>query len=112
LISPDEKDKARQILIDLVDENIEQIEAIPHVKEAQGAEAQARRDVARLSFDQSTLGDLVRQHEHRCQSTLLQGFEMLKKIRGRKKAEGDEPARCERRIPIPKTYGGTRHRSI
>jgi hypothetical protein len=111
LVRPEEKDKAPQILIDLVDTHIEQIEEILQARDAQSPETQARREVTRLNFDHSPEGELMRTYERRCHSTLLRGLEVLKKVRGKKKTERDEPPRYERRVPIPKDYARAGHRS-
>ena len=111
LVRPEEKDKAPQILIYLVDTHIEQIEEILQARDAQSPETQARREVTRLNFDHNPEGELMRTYERRCHSTLLRGLEVLKKVRGKKKTERDEPPRYERRVPIPKDYGRAGHRS-
>ena len=105
LVGPEEKDKAREILIDLVDTEIEQIEMILQDREGVTPEEQGRRDVAALNFDKSPDGELMRRYELRYLSALRRGVDVLKKIRGKGKERRDGLPADERRVPIPEAVG-------
>ena len=87
LVSADDPVKCRQILIDLVDENIERLDAKLEEHEA-NADVHAQRAFARLGFDKSPDGQRIRQHQMKCVNALYRGMETYRKYQGKKKAEG------------------------
>jgi len=93
LVSTKDKARCRQILIDLADQNIERLNANLELHDA-SADANAERTVARLSFDQSPEGELIRAYEMKCVSAFFRAIETFRKYQGKKKAEG-EPRRIE-----------------
>ena len=87
LVSADDPVKCRQVLIDLVDENIERLDAKLEEHEA-NADVHAQRAFASLGFDKSPDGQRIRQHQMRCVNALYRGMETYRKYQGKKKAEG------------------------
>ena len=90
LVSADDPVKCRQLLIDLVDENIERLDAKLAEHEA-NADVHAQRAFARLGYDNSADGHRIRQHQMRCVNALYRGMETYRKYQGKKKAEGGGP---------------------
>ena len=87
LVSGDDPVKCRQVLIDLVDENLERLDAKLEEHEA-NADVHAQRAFASLGFDNSPHGQRIRQHQMRCVNALYRGMETYRKYQGKKKAEG------------------------
>ena len=92
LVSTDEPEKARRILIDLVEANVGRIEAILEKYGEEGADEIADRSIARLGFDASRDGELIRRHQARCRNGLLRAIEPNRKQRtdGGRRAASDE----------------------
>jgi hypothetical protein len=106
LVRTDEPEKARRILIDLVDANVGRIEAILEKYGEEGPEEIADRSIAQLGFDASREGELIRRHQARCRNGLLRGIEPNRRQRtdGGRRAASDEEwwARdAGRRMPRP-----------
>ena len=90
LVSGDDPVKCRQVLIDLVDENIERLDAKLEEHEA-NADVHAQRAFASLGFDKSPDGQRIRQHQMRCVNALYRGMETYRKYQGEeegRRAEG------------------------
>ena len=68
-----EKEDWRQMLVDLADQNIERLTAKLEVHE-QNADAQAERIFARLSFDPSPEGEVLRNYQIKCTNALFRGM--------------------------------------
>ena len=86
LVSGDDPVKCRQVLIDLVDENVERLDAKLEEHEA-NADVHAQRAFASLGVDKSPDGQRIRQHQMRCVNALYRGMETYRKYQGKKKAE-------------------------
>jgi hypothetical protein len=72
LVGPDEPEKARAILIELVEENIARVEAILEAHDENAAE-EADRTIARRSVDLSRDGDRIWRRLMRCRVELRRG---------------------------------------
>jgi len=107
LVSTEDKAQCRQILIDLVDWNIDQLNT-SIAAHAADADANAQGTIARLSVDKSPEAQRLRAYHLKCLSAFARGLETFRKYQGKKKAEGEprkiqEPGRwpedSRRRIP-------------
>jgi hypothetical protein len=87
LVRPNEPKRARQILIDLVDENIREIEGIlaEHVENRQD---KARRDKDYNGFDPSREGEAIRRHWLRCRNSMDRGMKTYEKLGKRRSKAG------------------------
>jgi hypothetical protein len=83
LVRPDEKEKARQILIDLVDENVERL-AFKLEAFAEKADDIALTSVTRLSFDHSPQGERLRSYLLKCKNGLERGLKNLEKSKAKR----------------------------
>ena len=86
LVSVSDKGTCRRILIDLVDRNVEILNAKLEVHE-ENAETTARKLVTRVKHDRSPAGVQDRSYEVRCLSALYRGNDAYQKMR-RKKLKG------------------------
>jgi hypothetical protein len=73
----------KQMLVDLVDENIERLSALLREHEAD-AEENAQRTVDRFQFDSSAEGTALSNHLIRCTDRLHRGFETYRKYQASK----------------------------
>ena len=89
IVGPREKDKAREILIGIVEENVERLEALLEKRQQNPAE-QARRKKTRQGFEKSPEGDAIRRYMMRCISELRRGMVMYKKYK-KDGGKGPEP---------------------
>jgi hypothetical protein len=107
LVSHEQPEKARKVLIDLIDQNVERIEAQLEILLEESGEAAAERSVDRAGFDDSRRGLLIEQAQMRCRRALNQGIETSRKLR-KERTGGRTPGRGQRaddldrprRIPI------------
>ena len=99
LVSATEPAKCRQLLIDLVDRNIERLDAKLEVHE-ENADSDAERAVARLGFDSSPDGERMRQYRIKCVNALHRGLAAYRKYHGKPKPERERP-RFDRGGPVP-----------
>ncbi len=81
LVRSDEKAKARQILIALVDQNIEEISAILEEHEEETPERRDERIRAQATRDSSREGEANRRYLARCRSGLDRGLGTYRKVR-------------------------------
>jgi len=87
LVSTKDTARCRELLIDLVDWNLEHLNA--NLEEnAASADANAQKTVDRLSVDKSPDGQRLRAYHMKCVSALNRGFETFRKYQGKKNAEG------------------------
>jgi hypothetical protein len=82
-----DKAECRQILLDLVDRNIERLNAKLEVHEA-NADAVAEATVARLNFDPSPEGVALRNQQMKSLNALFRGMENYRKHKRRAKGRG------------------------
>jgi hypothetical protein len=99
LVSAAEPDKCRQLLLDLVDRNIERIDAKLEVHE-ENADSDAERAVARLGFDSSPDGERIRHYRIKCLNAFYRGLDSYRKHHGKPKPEREHP-RFDRGGPVP-----------
>jgi len=78
-----ENDEWRQMLVALVDQNIERLDAKLEVYE-ENADAQAERTIARLGFDPSPEGEALRSYLIKCTNALFRGMANYRKYQARK----------------------------
>ena len=78
-----------ELLIELADRNIERLNAKLEVHE-QNADANARRAVDRLGFDQGRDGERIRAYKLKCRSGFFRAIEAYRKHQAKKRAEGRE----------------------
>jgi len=78
-----ENDEWRQMLVALVDQNIERLDAKLEMYE-ENADAHAERTLARLSFDPSPEGEALRKHLIKCTNALFRGMANYRKYQARK----------------------------
>jgi hypothetical protein len=83
MVGPHETEKCRQILTDLVDRNIEDLNA-KVAKHTAAAQLTAERTVDLRRFDQSADADRMRRFELKCRSQYFQAIQLYRKLRGRK----------------------------
>jgi hypothetical protein len=86
LVKPEETKRARQILIELVDENIAEIERIleEHVENRGN---KAKRDKDYHGFDPSREGEAIRRHWLRCRNSMERGMKTYEKL-GKRDCDG------------------------
>jgi hypothetical protein len=86
LVKPEETKRARQILIELVDENVREIEGIleEHIENRQN---KARRDKDFNGFDPSREGEAIRRHWLRCRNSMERGMKTYEQM-GRRDCDG------------------------
>ena len=89
LVTADEPARCRELLIELADRNIERLNAKLEVHE-QNADANARRTVDRLGFDQGRDGERIRAYKLKCRSGFFRAIEAYRKHQAKKRAEGRE----------------------
>ena len=89
LVTADETARCRELLIELADRNIERLNAKLEVHE-QNADANARRTVDRLGFDQGRDGERIRAYKLKCRSGFFRAMEAYRKHQAKKRAEGRE----------------------
>jgi hypothetical protein len=87
LVRATETDECRRILIDLVDRNIERLDAKLEVHE-ENADVDAERTVARLGFDHSAEAKELRAYMLKCTNVLYRGIETYRKYQGKKSKGG------------------------
>jgi hypothetical protein len=86
-----EQEEWKQMLIDLIDQNVDRLDAKLEEHE-QNAEIDAERTFARLSFDPTPEGDTLRNYQLKCADRLMRGVEAYRKYRakaGRRSREND-----------------------
>ncbi len=99
LAALEDQAECRQILLDLVDRNVEQLEEILATYQA-NADAEAERVVAREGFDTGPRGKQLHDYELKYQRALNQGIGVYNKLTGGRRGEWDaERAGAERRVP-------------
>src|SRR5208282_5924542 len=84
-----EKEEWKQILLALADQNIERLNAKLEVHE-QNADAQAERTFARLSFDPSPEGEVLRKYLIKCTNGLFRGMATYRKYKAGARSRLDE----------------------
>jgi hypothetical protein len=77
-----ENEEWRQILITLVDQNVERLNAKLEVHE-ENAEAHAEQTLARLSFDPSPEGEALRNYQIKCTNALFRGMANYRKYKAK-----------------------------
>jgi hypothetical protein len=82
LFATRENEEWRQILITLVDQNIERLDAKLEVHE-ENAEAHAEQTLARLSFDPSPEGEAQRNYVIKCTNALFRGMANYRKYKAK-----------------------------
>jgi hypothetical protein len=83
LFRPRGQSEYKQMLVDLVDENIDRLKALVQEHEAR-AEEQAERTFDRLRVDLSHEGQILRTHMIRCTDRLHRGLETIRKYQAKK----------------------------
>jgi hypothetical protein len=86
LISRDQPEACRQLLIDLADSRIEYLSARLELFE-EGTDSSLERTFARLAFDQSPEGERLRKYRMRCLNAFYRGVETYRNYQPRKRAE-------------------------
>ncbi len=99
LVRSDEKAKARQILIALVDQNIEEIGAILEEHEEESPERRDERIRAQATRDSSREGEANRRYLAHCRSGLDRGLATYRKVRK------DRSEKAERGADTREIYG-------
>ena len=89
LVTADETARCRELLIELADRNIERLNAKLEVHE-QNADANARRTVDRLGFDQGPDGERIRAYKLKCRNGFFRAMESYRKHQAKKRAKGRE----------------------
>jgi len=89
LVSTKDTAQCRQILIDLVDWNLDQLN-LNLAEHQASADAIAQKTVERLSAAKTPEGQRLAAYHVQCKRALDRGFETLRKYQGKKKAEGQE----------------------
>ena len=91
LVGKDEPERARQTLIELVDEHLALIGEMLDEYEQQDPEERARRTIKMLALDLSPVGDNIRGYEAKLKNAFNRGFEAYQKYKAtKKKREGGE----------------------
>ncbi len=88
LFATREKEEWKQMLVALADQNIERLDAKLEVHE-QNADAQTERTFARLSFDPSPEGEVLRNYLVKCTNALFRGMANYRKHQARKSGGPD-----------------------
>ncbi len=101
-----DKAECRQILLDLVDRNIERLNAKLEVHEA-NANAVAEETVARLNFDPSPEGVALRNQQMKSLNALFRGMENYRKHKRRAKGRGKRAGGGGRQGSGPDSSQGT-----
>src|ERR1017187_3225536 len=111
-------DKARQVLLDLVDENIARIESRLK-KHLKNPEKKAGRSIDRLGVDKSRDGEFFFKYELRFSNAAKRGVYDLQKYQEKRKKNGrqrerDDVARFEPAVPrrAPRGAGGILGRAV
>ena len=92
LVGHDQPEKARQVLIELVDQNVGLIEAQLEIICEEMCKTGAQRTIDRLGFDDSRRGLLIDQAQMRCRRALDQGIETYGKLKkGKSNGRGPGP---------------------
>ena len=92
LVGHDQPEKARQVLIELVDQNVGLIEAQLEIICEELGETRAARTIDRLGFDDSRRGLLIEQAQTRCRRALDQGINTYLKLKkGKSNGRGPDP---------------------
>jgi hypothetical protein len=92
LFRPRQRSEYKQMLVDLVDQNIDRCSALVQEHEARAAE-HAERTFDRLRVDLSQEGTVLRTHMMRCTDRLHRGLETIRKYQAKKmerRRENDE----------------------
>ena len=108
LFRPRGKDEWKQMLLDLVDQNIEHLSTLLEVHEA-NADLHAERTVARLRFDPSPEGAVLRNYQMTCTNRFFRGIETYRRYKaGAMKAGRREADPLERQPmgPVRPFEGG------
>ena len=110
MVSTKDRDGCREILVNLVEENIQRLTALLEVHEG-FTQQDAQRTVTRLGFDRSRDVELMRRWELRYRVALERSIVTYDKVHGKDQAEkeDDRVRRTELRSPIP-PYGSQRRR--
>ena len=87
LVRPNQPEKARQILLDLVDQNIAEIEEILEEHEQQSLEEKTQRTLDRAGFDPSREGEAMRRHWVKCRSAFFRGNDAYRKYQKQRKED-------------------------
>ena len=91
LVGKDEPERARQILIELVDEHVALIGEMLAEHEQEDPEERARRTIKMLALDLSPVGDKILGYEAKLKNAFNRGFEGYQKYKAtKKKREGGE----------------------
>ncbi len=103
LVGAGQPDTARQILIDLVDQSIERIEALLEEHD-QNPEDKNRRSMDRLGVDKSRDGEFFLRNEVRFSNAVKRGLDGLQKYQQKSKKDGrqrerDDVPRFEPAVP-------------
>jgi len=88
----------RQMLLDLVDQNIERLNAMLEVHE-QNADVNAERTFARLNFDPSPEGEALRNFQMKCTDRFFRGMANYRKFQGNAGGGRRETDDAERHQP-------------
>ena len=104
LVGAGKPDTARQILIDLVDQNIERIEALLEEHD-QNPEDKNRRSMDRLGVDKSRDGEFFLRNEQRFSNAVNRGLHALQKYQENRKKDGrqrerDDVSRFQPAVPL------------
>ena len=91
LVGKDEPERARQILIELVDEHLALIGEMLAEHEQEDPEERARRTIKMLALDLSPVGDKIGAYEAKFKNSFRRGFESYQRYKAtKKKREGGE----------------------
>ena len=85
LVGKDEPERARQTLIELVDEHLALIGEMLDEYEQEDPEERARRTIKMLALDLSPVGDNIRGYEAKLKNAFNRGFEAYQKYKATKK---------------------------
>ncbi len=103
-----EKEEWKQMLLSLVDENIERLNAQLAVHE-ENADENAERTISRLSFDPSPEGEALRNYQIRCTNALFRGMANYRKHRSGTSGRSGEAGGVPRHpMPMERSDDGRR----
>jgi hypothetical protein len=109
MVSPKDRDRCRDFLVNLVAENIQRLTALLELHE-EYTEQDAQRTVTRLGYDRSRDVELMRRNERRYRVALDRSIKTYDMVHGkdREDKEDDRIRRTASRSPIPPYRSGGR----
>ena len=98
LIGAEDPKKARQFLIELVEENIREIEVVLEEHLEKDRE-KAQRTIDHHGFNDTREGEAIRRHWLRCRNALVRGAKMNESRRGTPRRDGDGTGLSDLDVP-------------